>query len=75
MTPDSSFEKIYLQTIRLQIIHTHIDWLVWFYGISIFVGYLTPNAFYVKKNQFCMSTQFNSQKYFYFKLFSLFKQS
>ena len=51
-----------------------------FYGISTFVGYLTPNPFLCKWSvlfqtiQFSMITQFNSQKYFYFKLFSLFKQ-
>ena len=28
-----------------------VGWLVGFYGISIFVGYLTPNPFYVN-NQF-----------------------
>ena len=28
-----------------------IGWLVWFYGISTFVDYLTPNTFYVN-NQF-----------------------
>ena len=35
--------------------------LIWFYGISTIVGYLTPNPF-LCKNQF------------YFKQFSLFKQ-
>ena len=45
--------------------------LVWFYGISTFVGYLMPNPFLYKKSvlfqtiQFNMSTQFNYQKYFY----------
>ena len=53
-------------------------WFVGFYGKSTFVGYLTPKPFYVN-NQFyfkqsSMSTQFNCQKHFYFKLFSLFKQ-
>ena len=48
---------------------------VGFYGISTFVGYLTPNPFLCKKSvlfkiiQFSMSTQFNCQKHFYFKLF------
>ena len=57
-----------------------IEWLVGFYGISTFVGYLTPNPFLCKLSvpfqtiQFSMSTQFNCQKYFDFKLFSLFKQ-
>ena len=38
--------------------------LVWFYGISTFVGYLTPNPFLCKLSvlfqtiQFSMSTQF-----------------
>ena len=54
--------------------------LVGFFGISTFVGYLMPNPFLCKLSvlfktiQFSMSTQFNCQKYFYFKLFSLFKQ-
>ena len=49
-----------------------VGWLVgWldFYGISTFVGYLTPNPFYAKTVQFSMSIQFNWSKYFYFKLF------
>ena len=55
-----------------------IRWLVWFvgfYGISTFVGYLTPNLFLCKLSvlfktiQFSISTQFNCQKHFYFKLF------
>ena len=61
-----------------------VGWLVeglvgWLYGISTFVGYLTPNPFLCKKsalfqtNQFSMSTQFNLQKRFYFKLSSLFQ--
>ena len=42
--------------------------------ISTFVGYLMPNPFLCKSvlfqtNQFSMSTQFNCQKHFYFKLF------
>ena len=54
-----------------------IGWLVGFYGISTFVDYLMPNPFLCKKSvlfktiQFSMSTQFNCQKHFYFKLFSL----
>ena len=59
-----------------------VGWLVgWvFYGISTFVGYLMPNPFLCKISvlvqtiQFSLSTQFNCQKHFYFKLFSLFKQ-
>ena len=57
-----------------------VGWLVEFYGISTFVGYLTPNQFLCKLSvlfktiQFSMSTQFNCQKYVYFKLFSLVKQ-
>ena len=45
-----------------------------FYGVSIFVGYLMPNPFDAKKIvlfqtiQFSISSQFNCQKYFYFKL-------
>ena len=55
-------------------------WLVGFYGISIFVAYLTPNPFLCKETvlfetiQFNMSTQFNCLKHSYFNLFSLFKQ-
>ena len=50
-------------------------WFVGFYGISNFVGYLTPNPFLCKSSvlfktiQFSISTQFNCQKHFYFKLF------
>ena len=50
-------------------------WFVGFYGISTFVGYLTPNPFLCKLSvlfqtiQFSMSTQFNCLKHFYFKLF------
>ena len=50
-------------------------WFVGFYGISTFVGYLTPNLFLCKQSvlfqtiQFSISTQFNCQKYFYFKIF------
>ncbi len=57
-----------------------VGWLIGFYGISTFVGYLTPNPFLCilsvlfKTIQFSMSTQFNCQKHFYFNLFSLFKQ-
>ena len=48
-----------------------------FYGISTFVGYLMPNPFLFKKIvpfQFTISTQFNCQKHFYFKLFNFVKQ-
>ena len=47
------------------------NWLVGFYGISTFEGYLMPNPFYVlfQTIQFSMNTQFNYQKHFYFKLF------
>ena len=54
--------------------------LVEFYGIATFVGYLTPNLFLYTQAvlfltiQFSMSSQFNCQKHFYFKLFSLVKQ-
>ena len=57
-----------------------VGWLVGLYGISTFVGYLMPNPFLYKQLvlfqtiQFSMSTQFNCQKHFYFKLFSLVKQ-
>ena len=50
-------------------------WLVWFYGISTFVGYLTPNPFLCKWSvllktvQFSISTRFNCQKHFHFILF------
>ena len=55
-------------------------WLVGVYGISNFVGYLTPNPFLCKSSvlfqtiRFSMSTQSNYQNHFYFKLFNLFKQ-
>ena len=54
-----------------------VGWLVGFYGISTFVGYLTPNPFLYKESvhfqtiQFSMSIQLNCQKHFYFKPFSL----
>ena len=54
-------------------------WLVGFYGISTVIGYLMPNPLLFKLSvqfqtiQFSMSTQFNFQKHFYFKLFSLVK--
>ena len=40
-----------------------VVWLVEFYGISTFVGYLTPNLFFMKivlfqTIQFSLSTQF-----------------
>ena len=46
-----------------------VGWLVGFYAISTFIGYLTPNTFYANnqfyfknKSQFSMNTQFNCQK-------------
>ena len=56
-----------------------VGWLG-FYCRSNFVGYLRPNPFLFKLSvlfqmiQFSMITQFNCQKHFFFKLFSLFKQ-
>ena len=49
-------------------------WFLGFYGISTFGGYLMPNPFLCKSVlsktiQFSISTQFNGQKHFYFKLF------
>ena len=50
-----------------------VGWLVRFYGISTFVGYLMPNPFLYKKSvlfktiQLSMRTQFNCQKHFFFK--------
>ena len=47
-------------------------WFVGFYGISTFIGYLTPNPFLCKWSvlfktiQFSISTQFNGQKHFHF---------
>ena len=59
----------------------HVGGLVgWFYGISTVLGYLMSNPFLYKSSvlfqtiQFSMSTQFNCQKHFFFKLFSLVKQ-
>ena len=55
-----------------------VGWLVVF-GISTFIGYLTPNPFLFKSSvlyqiiQFSMTTQFNGQKHFYFKEFILVK--
>ena len=51
--------------------------LIWFYGISIIVGYLMPNPFlYIKtvlyqKIQFNISRNLKSPKQFYFKQFIL----
>ena len=48
--------------------------------MAYFVGYLMPNPFLYKQRvlfqtiQFNISIQFNCQKHFYFKLFSLVKQ-
>ena len=55
--------------------NTHVCLFVGFYGISTFVGYLMPNPFSckvcvpLKTIQFSISTQFNGQKHFHFKLF------
>ena len=55
-------------------------YLFGFYGISTFVSYSTPNPFLYKWTilfwtiQFSISTQFNRQKHFYFKLFSFVRQ-
>ena len=52
-----------------------VGWFVGFYGISTFVGYLTPNPFLCKFSvlfktiQFSISTQFNCQNHFNLKLF------
>ena len=35
-----------------------IGWLVWFYGISTFVGNLMPNPFLFQTIQFSIRTQF-----------------
>ena len=43
---------------HLQVVYRFMGWLLSFYGISAFIGYLTPNQF-LNKNQF------------YFKQFSL----
>ena len=61
------------------ILQAIIGWFIWFYGISTFVGYLSPNPFLnellvqFQTIQFSISTQFNCQKRFYSKLFSLVK--
>ena len=57
-----------------------VGWVFGFYGISTIVDYLMPNPFLYKLTvlfqtiQFSIITQFNCQKHFYFKLFSLVKQ-
>ena len=57
-----------------------VSWLFGFYGISTLVGYLMPYPFLYKLSvlfqtiQFSMSSQFNYQKPFYLKIFSLVKQ-
>ena len=62
------------------VLYMLVVWLFGFHGLSSFVGYLMLNPFLYKKTvlfqtiQFNISTQFNCQKHFYFKLFSLVKQ-
>ena len=57
-----------------------VGWLFEFYGISTFLGYLTPNLFLYKWSvlfqtiQFSMNSQFNCLKHFYFQLFRSVKQ-
>ena len=46
-----------------------VGWFIGFYGISTFVGYLTPNPFLCKYSALFKTIQFNGQKHFYFKLF------
>ena len=53
---------------------SNFGWFIEFYDMSTFVGYLTSNPFLCKSVlfktiQFSISTQFNGQKHFYFKLF------
>ena len=73
-----TFKKIYLSMVCNLSVDLNqfwlVGWLVGFYGISTFVGYLTPNPFLCKSVLFktilfSISTQFNCQKHFYFKLF------
>ena len=63
----------------LPIIQKFVSWLFGFYSISTFVDYLMPNPFLYKivpfqTIQYSIGTQFNCQKDFHFKLFSLVKQ-
>ena len=54
-----------------------VGWLFGSYGISTFVGYLMPNpslSVLFQTIQFSICMQFNCQKHFYYKLFSLVKQ-
>ena len=52
--------------------HHEVGWSVGFYGISTFVGYLTPNPFFLQivlfqTILFSISTQFNCKKTFLFQ--------
>ena len=75
----------YLKKIKLTIRQTTLNRpylvkLFGFYCISTFAGYLMPNPFLYKQSvlfqaiQLSMNTQFNCQKHFYIKVFSLVKQ-
>ena len=74
------YPSYFLVSYKTRLFVCLFGWLVVFYGISTFVGYLISNPFSYKWTvlfqtiQFRISTQFNCQKHFYFKLFSLVKQ-
>ena len=65
--------------IQTEVVYIHVC-LFGFYGISTFVGYLMQNQFLYKRTalfqtiKFSISTQFNCQKHFSFKLFNFVKQ-
>ena len=59
--------QMVISTTKNFIFSVKVGWLVWFYGMSTFVGYLMPSPFlckyfYLNKKQFSMSTQFNGKK-------------
>ena len=57
--------------IRIYMYINTVAWFLCFYGISTFVGFLMPNPFFIQI--ISMSTHFNCQKHFDFRLFSLYK--
>ena len=73
-----------LENVYIIIILSFVDWLVgwlggWVLWQSNLCGLFNAKSIFMqivlfKTINFSMSTQFNCQKYFYFKLFSLFKQ-
>ena len=69
------YQSVFLLKSKLKLNLKTGCWLIGFYGISTFVGYLMSNPFLYKGSVLFQTIQFSiSQKHFYFKLFNLFKQ-